>query len=127
MQEQTIITLGSFLLCIFLIMVMAASKIRIPTAILMPLNALAMSVISRKLSKNEDITNIIRDYVNQYEDPGHISYIVFRPENVIRQDMQSTETRTPGTRTYKPAEILPAHDMSHNHKHALMLEETHHS
>ena len=66
-------------------------------------------------------------YVNQYEDPGHISYIVFRPENVIRQDMQNTETRTPGTRTYKPSEILPAHDMSHNHKRALMLEESHHS
>ena len=28
-------------------------------------------------------------YVNQYEDAGHISYIVFRPENILRLDIKN--------------------------------------
>lgn len=27
-------------------------------------------------------------YVNHYEDPGHVSYMVFRPENIYRQDLE---------------------------------------
>ena len=54
-QEQSIIALGSFFLCSFFIMVTAASRIKMPTAILIPLNAFAMMVSSRKLSKNIEI------------------------------------------------------------------------
>ena len=53
--NQAMIVLGSFFFCIFLIMVMAASRIKIPTAILIPLKALAMIVSSRKLSRNMEI------------------------------------------------------------------------
>ena len=27
-------------------------------------------------------------YINEYEDPGHISYIPFRPEQIIRLDQE---------------------------------------
>ena len=47
-NEQSMITRGRSFLCIFLIIVMAASSISMPTATLIPLNALAMIVISRK-------------------------------------------------------------------------------
>ena len=54
-NEHSIITLGRTFLCIFFIMVIAASKIKMPTAILIPLNAFAIAVNSRKLSKNIEI------------------------------------------------------------------------
>ena len=41
--------------CIFRVILMAASMIRIPTAILMPLKALATHVISRNESRNMEI------------------------------------------------------------------------
>jgi len=46
---------GSGFFCIFLIIVRAASKIRKPTAIRIPLKALAINPIERKLSKKREI------------------------------------------------------------------------
>ena len=43
---------------VFLSIVMPAFKIKIPTAIFIPRKALAMTVISRKLSKNMEIAKI---------------------------------------------------------------------
>ena len=54
-QEQAMIILGIFFFCIFFIIVKAASRIRRPTAILMPFNAFAMSVSYSKLSRNMEM------------------------------------------------------------------------
>ena len=48
-------TLGIVVPSFVVIMVTAASRIKMPTAILIPLNAFAMMVSSRKLSKNIEI------------------------------------------------------------------------
>lgn len=57
-NEQNIMMRGNAFFCIFPIIVMPASRINRPTAILMPLKALAMTAISRKLSKKNEISRI---------------------------------------------------------------------
>ena len=54
-QEQIIITFDNFFFGIFLSMVIPAFKIKNPTPILIPLNAFAMIVNSKKLSKYIDM------------------------------------------------------------------------
>ena len=54
-NEHIIKAFGNIFFGIFFIIVIAASRIRKPTAILIPLKALAITVISRKLSKNIEI------------------------------------------------------------------------
>ena len=51
-QEQIIMVRGNFFLCIFLTIMIPASRIKRPTAILIPWNACAITVSSRKLSRN---------------------------------------------------------------------------
>ena len=45
-------------------------------------------------------------YVNQYEDRGHISYIVFRPENIIRTDIKTEHFTQKPQSTFVP-ELIP--------------------
>ena len=54
-QEQIIIAFDTFFFYIFLSMVIPAFKIKNPTPILIPLNAFAMIVNSKKLSKYIDM------------------------------------------------------------------------
>ena len=57
--DNTIRMIGdNFFFCILLIIVIAASKIKRPTPTLIPLNAFATIVISKKLSKNIEIKKI---------------------------------------------------------------------
>ena len=58
-NEQAIMESGKIFFCIFFIMVAAASNIKRPTAILMPLNAFAIIAISRKLSRHMEIAKMI--------------------------------------------------------------------
>ena len=57
-HEHIIISLDNFFFCILLIIVIAASKIKRPTPTLIPLNAFATIVISKKLSKTIEIKKI---------------------------------------------------------------------
>ena len=61
-RELVIITIGNFFLGIFLIMLIATFKINIPTPTFIPLKAFATIVISKKLSRKDDMQNIIINY-----------------------------------------------------------------
>ena len=58
-KVQAMIVSGIGLFCIFLIILIAASRIRIPTAILTPMKAWAIQAISRKLSRNMEIRKMM--------------------------------------------------------------------
>ena len=55
------IVLGSGFFCIFRIILIPASRIRMPTATLIPIKACAIQVISRKLSRNIEIRKMMQN------------------------------------------------------------------
>ena len=59
-KDMLIILSGNLFFCIFRIMLIAASRIRIPTAIRIPRKACAIHVISRKLSRNMETRNMMQ-------------------------------------------------------------------
>lgn len=54
-NDMSIIMCESAFFCIFFIMIIAALRISKPTAILIPLKALVITVIERKSVKNKEI------------------------------------------------------------------------
>ena len=60
-KAQLMMISGIGFFCIFLIILIAASRINMPTAILIPLKAWAIHVIYRKLSRNMEIRNMMQN------------------------------------------------------------------
>lgn len=60
-------------------------------------------------------------YINEYEDPGHISYIPFRPEQIIRLDKKIIVPKSNKTKQDVPA-FAPLHEISRDHKQMQRLE-----
>lgn len=64
-------------------------------------------------------------YINQYEDRGHTSYIVFRPENIIRMDKKNQEIPTP-TYIRTTPKILPVRKRTDDEQARLYFENINH-